>query len=232
MNVLTGSREQLEKQAAGIIAKLCNSYALKQETVTFAVPGGTSVNGIFSNLLLEEIPWNKVHIFMVDEHLIPLADEQNNFRLAQQTFLKFLVTEQKLPVQNIHPFRFNPMLLDKGAEQYQHELLQFSNHFDIVLLSSGEDGHIASLFPNHETIKSDSSFFITTNTAPKSPAQRMTSSKNLIERSKSALLIFFGESKRNAYLNFKNKNLSVEGCPAKLINMIPERYVITDISDN
>jgi len=69
----------------------------------------------------------------------------------------------------------------------------------VVLLSSGEDDHIASLFPNHETIKYNKDFFISTKTSPKPPKNRMSSSRKLLSKTKVSILLFFSKSKKQAF---------------------------------
>lgn len=229
MNILTGAKEYLDKKTAEQIAKLINKYAEKQSFVTLALPGGRSVSGIFSNLLEQTISWSKVHIFVIDERITHLNSEESNYKLIKDTLITPLIISGKLPPENIHPFRYNSKSSDSGLNVYEQELLFISNYFDIVVVSAGEDGHIAGLFPNHETILNPNQFFIKTKTSPKLPAERMTASKALIERSKSAVILFLGESKRQALTNFDNPTLSVEQCPAKLIHKVHDNYIITDL---
>jgi 6-phosphogluconolactonase len=65
--------------------------------------------------------------------------------------------------------------------------------------------------------------------SPKPPKGRITISKKLLLKSKVGLVLFIGEIKRDAYNNFRNKSLSYESCPAKLVESIGESYIITDL---
>jgi 6-phosphogluconolactonase len=100
-----------------------------------------------------------------------------------------------------------------------------------VLLSAGDDGHVASLFPWHETIRSEEEFFLMTETAPKPPPGRMSASARLIGASAVAVLLFFGHEKRAAFRDYLNAERPVERCPARLINTIREHFVLTDCGD-
>jgi 6-phosphogluconolactonase len=102
------------------------------------------------------------------------------------------------------------------------------DHYDIALLSSGEDGHIAGLFPEHNTIRDDSDFYIKTNNSPKPPAGRMSSSRKLLARSGSMLLLFYGPGKKLAYHKFTDRELPVENCPARLALEVKDSYILTD----
>lgn len=230
MKILKSKRKNLEIKAAQLIAKKINKYLKTQKQVILGIPGGRSVIGIFDLLKHQKIPWEKVHIFMVDERLAPPDSEENNFNQAYNIFLEYLTKQKLLPNKNLHPYTYFNLSEKEGINAYKKELREISHHYDIVLLSSGEDGHVGSLFPNHETIKSREEFFVTTKTAPKPPPKRISASKNLLQKSQTALLLFFGEAKRQAYENFLNKELSVIDCPAKLINEIEDSYVFSDLN--
>ncbi len=229
MKLIKNARKNLEIRVASLIERKIHEYLRTQSKIILAIPGGSSVAGIFLLLKKQKIPWERVHIFMVDERLVSLDSPESNFKQAYDSFINYLTKQHKIPSQNIHSYNYFNLPDKQGTEAYKNELRELSHHFDIALLSAGEDSHIASLFPAHETIKSQEEFFLITHSSPKFPKNRMSSSKKLIQKSKTALLFFFGENKLKAYENFQNKNLSVTDCPAKLVNEINDSYVFTDI---
>ena len=97
-----------------------------------------------------------------------------------------------------------------------------------MLLSSGDDGHVACLYPNHETINSLNEYFLYTLSSPWPPAERVTSSKKLIQKTDTSVVLFFGENKRQAFQNYTDSNLKVEDCPIKIANEIKNIYVLVD----
>jgi 6-phosphogluconolactonase len=208
------SRKKLESQATKIIISFIKKLLKSQPQVTLALPGGSSVSGIFTLLKKSKIPWSKIKIFLVDERLVHPKNKDSNYGLIRKYF----------PPSSIHA-----VPLKNSTESYKKTLLKYSGHFDIVLLSAGEDGHIASLFPNHKTIRSKENYFIKTSTSPKSPKSRVTASKSLLLKSKVFILLFFGENKKQAYKNFLNPKISLTKCPAKLVKKIKESYILTDL---
>ncbi len=96
-------------------------------------------------------------------------------------------------------------------------------------LSSGEDGHIASLFPSHQSIKDNSSSYILVEDSPKPPAKRISASRKQIVEGKKAIILFFGETKAEAYQNFIDENISVEECPAKLVFEVEDSLAFVDV---
>ena len=227
--IIVDKRENLEQKAADIISDSINNLLKKQETVVLAIPGGRSVTGIFKNLKEKNIPWKKAHIFIVDERLVPIDHKESNFRLAKESFIEELINKGLLPKENTHPFILNKSEPDSGISAYQEEIKKHGSIYDIVLLSSGEDGHIGALYPSHHSIKDNSDYYITMHDSPKPPKDRMTMSKKLLSKSKVAILLFFGEGKRQAYNKFLDKSINISSCPAKLINQIKHSYVLTDL---
>jgi len=228
MKIINAKRKELEIKAANLITSKIHEYLKTQSHVILAIPGGRSISGILSLLKHQNIPWDKVHIFMVDERLPQTNDSDSNFKQAEKDFLEYLVKQNKIPGTNLHPFTYFNFPEEKGLEAYKNELKELSDGFDITLLSSGEDGHVGALFP-YNSIKNPSDFFIIFNDSPKPPAKRLTSSRKLLEKSKTAILLFFGEEKAKAFKNFQDNKLSIIDCPAKLVYEIEDSHIFTDI---
>ncbi len=222
MKLFRGTKKECEILINDIIQDIISKTSPKEE-LTIAIPGGRSVSGIF-NLLKNNtnIKWDKTHIFLVDERYVPLNHEDSNYKLAHDTFLKDLISSKKIREENIHPFK-----IEEGIKKYEEELKKIKNYFDIVLLSSGEDSHIAGLYPHH-TINDESDYFLYMNDSPKPPSKRITASRKLIERSQHALLVFFGENKREALTKFL-QNTNIEDAPHKIIENCPNTYIFTDL---
>ncbi len=76
--------------------------------------------------------------------------------------------------------------------------------FDLVLLGLGEDGHTASLFPNHEWGNtSDAPAVLAVHNAPKPPSDRVSLSVNRLGQSHQIIFLVSGESKRQAVKDWR-----------------------------
>jgi len=212
------SDEQLPKQASTIIEQELNNLTKEKEKVVFAVCGGRNVAAIFDIIKNKNIEWNKIHFFIIDERQVPIDDNESNYLLLKE----HLTDHINIPKENIHPYHY-----DKDIKEYEEELTKIQNYYDIVLLSAGEDGHIAGLYPNHHSIKDETEYFITMNDSPKPPKERMSSSKKLIEKSSTAIIMFNGNAKKDAYDLFRDEKLSFTQCPAKIINKCKKTYILT-----
>src|SRR5579871_2882760 len=65
---------------------------------TLAVSGGSSPKLMFQVFAKKNFPWEKVHLFWVDERVVPPTDPESNFKLAADTWLK----PAEFPEENIH----------------------------------------------------------------------------------------------------------------------------------
>jgi len=152
------SKESLFKDAANIIEDSIKELIQKKDkkNIIIAIPGGRSMPPIFNELEKKDLPWEQVHFFIVDERMVPITHEDSNARLAKENIIDTLIEEEGMPAKNFHPFIINEEEKDKGLLHYAEELKGLGGKFDIVLLSSGEDGHVAGLYPGHHSIKNDS----------------------------------------------------------------------------
>ncbi len=220
--IIRGNRDGLEGKAAWILAENIQYLLDTQRHVVLAVPGGGSVGGVFRHLVRENVDWERVHIFMVDERMVPPGHPDCNFSLVQENLREII------SLATVHPFPFAFDQHGSGVEAYRSELERLGGSFDIVLVSSGEDGHIASLFPGFHQSADDGGDFQLVHNAPKPPLDRMTASPQLLLRSQIGLVLFFGREKRAALEDFLDSGLTVRDCPAKIIGLLPQHYVLTD----
>lgn len=223
MTEIIFEEEGIYTKISKLLKESIDKILLKKEKVILGLPGGRSIPFILKNLKDELIKWEKIHVFMVDERLVSIEDDESNFKLIKEGL------SNVIPDENLHPFFYNKTKENYGLSNYEQEIIKFGETYDIVLVSSGEDGHIGALYPNHSSIYDESDFFISMDDSPKPPEKRISISKNFLLKSKIGILLFIGEAKRQAYIKFLDKKLDYKKCPAKLITMIPESYVLTNL---
>lgn len=134
------------------------SVAIKEKGYfTVALSGGKTPVGFYQRLLtIRGLPWDKTHIFLVDERFVPPFHAESNYGMLQET----LLSKIRIPPQNIHCISTLALSPHAAAEKYEKELIVFFRlheggipEFDLILLGIGEDGHTASLFPGSEALK-------------------------------------------------------------------------------
>ncbi len=224
--IIRGGRVALERRAAWIVAETLRMTLEQKPLAVFGIVGGSSVGPILTQLGNEPLDWPCVHLLMADERLVPLDHPDSNYQLVAS------FVEPFLPPANLHPYHHDPHDTAGSLQRYRQVLVDLGGRFDVILLSAGADGHVASLFPGHETILSDETFFLVTATAPKPPPGRMSASRQLLEAAGTAVLLFLGAQKRTAFFDFLSERDDVVGCPAKLVKQVAERFVLTDCGNN
>ncbi len=230
MKTLSGGRNDLDAQGAQIIVDAIRSKASRQDIVVVGVVGGRSVGGIYGRLRDEaDMPWKKVHFFLADERFVPITSDESNFKLVKDDLLGALVRSGRLPEANAHVFILDERLGDYGVSNYTAELVSLGGRFDIAILSAGEDGHTASLFPGHPSVMNDSEHFIVVENSPKPPPMRISAARRLLEKTDTALMVFYGESKRSALDKFGDDSVAVVNCPSKVVIGVHDAYVLTDL---
>ena len=90
MKLLTGTKQELESQAV--------SFIERHKPKTLAVPGGTSIKGIFHLLQKANLDWKNIHIYLTDERLVPKDHEDSNFKNLQEN----LTNHIDIPKENLH----------------------------------------------------------------------------------------------------------------------------------
>lgn len=219
----------LLRRAARHLCRRVREALAVRASVNVAVPGGRSVAKVFEAMRAEDVDWARTHFFVVDERLVPVDHPDSNFRLLDEHLITPLTREGRISPHNAHPFILDASVPDQGARAYEAALARHGSRFDVVLLSSGEDGHVGALFPDHHSVSDPHHGFIVMHDSPKPPPGRMSASLSLMQSAGSGVLLFVGESKRCAFKKFKDAVTPVSQCPAKLALAMKDVAVFTDL---
>ena len=161
--------------------------------------GGTTPRAIYEKLVGSKTDWPAWHIYFGDERCLPLHDPERNSAMVDAAWLKHV----PIPQQQIYviPAELGAV---KAASEYA-KVLQGVQEFDLVLLGLGEDGHTASLFPNHEWgTEPASPAVLAVHQAPKPPAERVTLSAWRLSRARQVMFLVSGASKHEAVVQWRN----------------------------
>jgi len=199
------SIEALRHGVCDAIVKSANEAIAKRGQFLIVLAGGNTPRAVYR--LLRDLPmdWSKWHIYHGDERCLPADHEDRNSLMVAQVWLQY-VTIPKSQVHDI-PSELGPIA---GAKAYA-ETLDGIGRFDLVLLGLGEDGHTASLFPNHAVDNSADTVAIFD--SPKPPAERITLSQNRLNDTQEVIFLVTGASKQDAVNNWR-KGVAI---PATLI---------------
>ena len=186
----------------------------KNERFSFVLTGGKSPVKLYKKLAKSNIDWSSVDLFWGDERHVSNKSKNSNYKLAYDTFIKKI----KIKKSNLYKIDTNNNL-NNSAQKYKRKIINYfrnnKNFFDCVLLGMGEDGHIASIFPNSKLIKEK----FVVKAVKRKDFNRITLSLNIINKSKKIILWLNSKFKSKIFDKYKRlgKHLPVNNLNRKKI---------------
>jgi 6-phosphogluconolactonase len=148
------------------------------------------------------IDWDRIDLWWGDERFLPAGDPDRNDTQARAALL------DALPLD---PARVHPMPASDGpdgddanaaAGRYARELAAAAPDgaalptFDVLMLGVGEDGHVASIFPDHTGYSSGTTSAVFN--SPKPPPTRITLTMPTIRSASQVWLVAAGPDKADS----------------------------------
>lgn len=201
----------------------------KDKYTSIGICGGRSIVTFLSVFLKQNFSFRRSHFFLVDERCVPLNNEDSNYNLLNKNFFSKMVDENLISISKFHTFVYNEIDETTAIHDYNIEFNSRFNIFDFILVSVGEDGHIASLFPSRKLLFSDVEGYQYEYNSPKFPTKRISLTPKSLFNAKAVVLLFMGVDKKRALENFLSFNSSINECPARLLKEHPNLLVLTNI---
>ena len=179
-------------RAAQFIAAEARAAVAARGRFTFAVSGGHTPWQMLRVLASENVPWQSVHLFQVDERVAPAGDPDRNLTHIRDSLLAHIA----LPEANLHAMRVEATDLAAAAASYAQELGTFAGTppvLDLVHLGLGPDGHTASLVPG-DPVLAEAKLDVAL-TQPYQGHRRMTLTYPMLDRSRCVLFVVTGAEK-------------------------------------
>jgi 6-phosphogluconolactonase len=153
---------------------------------------------------VDAIDWSRVDLWWGDERFLPAGDPDRNDTEAREALLDALPLE----APRVHPMPASGGPDGDDAEQaaarYARELAAAAGpssselpHFDVLMLGVGEDGHVASIFPEHPVGYATGTVAAVHN-SPKLPPTRITLTMSAIQTAEEVWLVASGSDKAAA----------------------------------
>jgi len=179
-------------RAAQFIAAEARTAAAARGRFTFAVSGGHTPWQMLRVLASENVPWQSVHLFQVDERVAAAGDPDRNLTHIRDSLLAHIA----LPEANLHAMRVEATDLTAAAASYAQELATYAGTppvLDLVHLGLGPDGHTASLVPG-DPVLAEAKLDVAL-TQPYQGHRRMTLTYPMLDRSRCVLFVVTGAEK-------------------------------------
>ena len=177
---------ELAAEASRRISKAAQQAIRRHGMFKLVLAGGTTPLRVYRLLSATRQDWGRWELFYGDERCLPENDPDLNQSLVKSTGLAGKAGMH-------HPINVQ-LGAQRAAFQYGR-LLEAVMPFDMVLLGMGEDGHTASLFPQHNWPDDN---VIAVHDAPKPPGERVSLSPAALRNCRQLLVLVSGAGKRDA----------------------------------
>ena len=165
----------------------------KRGRFDLVLAGGSTPKAIYKACRHLVTDWSRWHCYFGDERCLPPDDPERNSVMAHAAWLHHV----PIPTAQIHAIPAE-LGADAAAAAYA-KTLNGTDDFDFVLLGLGEDGHTASLFPDHPWGEdADAADTLAVFDAPKPPPERVSLSARRLGRARQVAFVVTGEGKRQA----------------------------------
>lgn len=197
-----------EAVAARLLTRLVDAQALRG-TASLVLTGGRTGIAVLAAVRRSParaaVDWSRVDVWWGDERFVPADDPARNERQARAALLDGL----PLDPRRVHPMGAaggpDGEDVDAAAGRYADELRAAAHPdhdlpaFDVLLLGVGQEGHVASLFPEAPGVHDDRPV-IGVHGSPKPPPTRISLGFRALDAAREAWLVVAGADKAPAVL--------------------------------
>jgi 6-phosphogluconolactonase len=225
--------DELASCAASAWLDEIESASRAGKTHCVALSGGRITQKSFAATVeqakVRKISFKRVHFFWADERCVPPNDPESNFKPANE----LLFAPLKIPANQIHRIRGedSPEAAVRIAEAELRRIAPADKNggpiLELIFLGMGEDGHVASLFPEATPeILNCIAPFLAVENSPKPPPKRISLSYAAIAAAKQVWVLVSGAGKETAL----RESLSPDG-KTPLARVIQSRLQTKIFSD-
>lgn len=174
----------------------------KKSVIHWALTGGRSPLPFYHALTLQRgLDWSRVHFWFSDERCVSPDDPLSNFGAVNHILFEPL----SIPNVQIHRM-YGELGKTVGAQRYDETLHAFFSdcvlpEMDILLLGMGDDGHVASLFPDRLMVSADEPWAVAVD-APshiEPHVDRISMTLPVLNHAANIFLMISGEEKQSLY---------------------------------
>ena len=209
--------ENIDTLSAALTEKLASLS--KKGISSVAISGGKTPEMIFKMVALnhEEVIWENILLFWVDERCVPPDHDQSNYKMTKET----LIDNIPIPSKNILRIHGenDPIHEAKRYTRQLRSILKYNKLpvFDLIILGMGGDGHTASIFPNRMDLLNSHEIYSTAS-HPATNQKRITLTGNVINNACEVIFIILGSSKSMVLEEIVTDSENAKKYPAYYIN--------------
>ena len=215
LDTLKICNEKNHEDASYKLYELINSKISNNSTYNIGLSGGSTPKEFYKMLAKNNKDQENITLWTVDDRHVSTESH-----LSNQLMINNIFSNTSFNILH-YTFEDNP---HESAHKYTQQVLSNISKFNAAILGVGEDGHIASLFPNTEAMNNGSFGFVA-NEVNILTKWRITSTFDLLETVEDIFLLVTGDNKNSILQEIgKNDSLPVN----ELINRREKTVLITD----
>jgi 6-phosphogluconolactonase len=211
--------EELSRAAARQFEELSNARAQENKNFSAALSGGSTPARLYELLASPNrtIPWDRVHLFQVDERCVPPDHPESNYKMIRAALLQHIA----IPAPNFHRMEAEKADRDAAARQYAEEMARELHpgtgewpRIDLVFLGMGSDGHTASLFPGSPAL-TERDLWVRPNYSERLNSFRLTLTYPVLNAAAQVIFLVAGADKAETLRNVLSGSTQELGFPAQ-----------------
>jgi 6-phosphogluconolactonase len=192
------SRDQLVTDLCGEVLRNLSQSINERQKASMLLSGGSTPGPLYDLMSNQDMEWHNVWFSATDERWVETDHQDSNERLIRAKLL-----QNKAASANYVSLKSDHSTPHLGQEDTEKNFANFPLPIDIVLLGMGEDGHVASLFPNVEdsqkAMAKEINDLCHAVKREEGDVDRMTITLNGLLNSKRIFLFFYGQKKLEVF---------------------------------
>ena len=179
--------------AAAWIAVALTRAITERGHASIALAGGSTPRALYRRLAdparVPAIDWEAVTVWFGDDRCVPPDDPASNYRMARETLL------DHVHVAPDRVMRIEGELPAAEAARRYHARLAAAPPIDVTVLGMGDDGHVASWFPDTAAAAFEPGALAAATTSPQPPRARVTLTPRALAAAHEVVLLVSGAAK-------------------------------------
>lgn len=193
--------------AARLVTTLLDGQAARGTASVVLTGGGTGIavlEQVRASAACGAVDWSQVDVYWGDERFLPSGHPERNETQARAALLDHV---------DVDPARVFPMTASNGAYgddpdaaaaayadilSARSQTGRVAPAFDVLLLGMGDEGHVASLFPNSPGVREHKRSVVAVRNCPKPPPTRISLTLPAIREAAQVWLCVSGDAKAAA----------------------------------
>ena len=215
MDSLEILKENNHIDCSNTLLDLISSEINYSENYSLGLSGGSTPKFFYELFAKKYKDYSNIYLWTVDERHVDINDENSNQRMINSIF-----SNSNLNIIE-YSYEEDP---SHSAKNYATTVFRKVDKFNAAILGVGEDGHIASLFPDTTALNADEKGFVQ-NEVNILTRWRVTSTFELLKSVENVYLLVTGDNKKEIIKKIgKENDLPVN----KLIRLRKKTVLLTD----